>query len=84
MQCWPQQMLAHFVICADTRLSGPRACGPLTLSPFCGRGQVEQMARERDKARKDLEKAEKRNLEFVKEMDDCHSALEQLMEKKIK
>lgn len=50
---------------------------------FC-QGQVEQMVRERDKARQDLEKAEKRNLEFVKEMDDCHSALEQLTEKKIK
>ncbi|XP_054443437.1 ninein-like protein [Pteronotus mesoamericanus] len=50
---------------------------------FC-QGQVEQMMRERDKARQDLEKAEKRNLEFVKEMDDCHSALEQLTEKKIK
>ncbi|KAF6284617.1 ninein like [Rhinolophus ferrumequinum] len=47
-------------------------------------GQVEQMVKERDKARKDLEKAEKRNLEFVKEMDDCHCALEQLTEKKIK
>ncbi|XP_060048483.1 ninein-like protein [Erinaceus europaeus] len=46
-------------------------------------GQVEQMVRERDKARQDLEKAEKRNLEFVKEMDDCHSALEQLTEQKI-
>uniref|UniRef100_A0A7N5KC15 Ninein-like protein n=1 Tax=Ailuropoda melanoleuca TaxID=9646 RepID=A0A7N5KC15_AILME len=46
-------------------------------------GQVEQMARERDKARQDLEKAEKRNLEFVQEVDDCHSALEQLTEKKI-
>ncbi|XP_040476880.1 ninein-like protein isoform X1 [Ursus maritimus] len=46
-------------------------------------GQVEQMARERDKARQDLEKAEKRNLEFVQEMDDCHSALERLTEKKI-
>ncbi|KAK1337200.1 hypothetical protein QTO34_001823 [Cnephaeus nilssonii] len=50
---------------------------------FC-QGQVEQMVRERDKARQDLEKAEKRNLEFVKEMDDCHSALEQLTEKKVK
>uniref|UniRef100_A0A2K5DS71 Ninein-like protein n=1 Tax=Aotus nancymaae TaxID=37293 RepID=A0A2K5DS71_AOTNA len=47
-------------------------------------GQVEQLVRERDKARQDLEMAEKRNLEFVKEMDDCHSALEQLTEKKIK
>lgn len=56
----------------------------LTLSPSCGRGQVEQLARERDKARQDLERAEKRNLEFVKEMDDCHSTLEQLTEKKIK
>ncbi|XP_028379371.1 ninein-like protein isoform X4 [Phyllostomus discolor] len=50
---------------------------------FC-QGQVEQMVRERDKARQDLEKAEKRNLELVKEMDDCHSTLEQLTEKKIK
>ncbi|XP_024432781.2 ninein-like protein isoform X3 [Desmodus rotundus] len=50
---------------------------------FC-QDQVEQMVRERDKARQDLEKAEKRNLEFVKEMDDCHSTLEQLTEKKIK
>ncbi|XP_011376292.1 ninein-like protein isoform X3 [Pteropus vampyrus] len=58
------------------------ACYRQELS-FC-QGQVEQMARERDKARKDLEKAEKRNLEFVKEMDDCHLALEQLTEKKIK
>nr|XP_039335533.1 LOW QUALITY PROTEIN: ninein-like protein [Saimiri boliviensis boliviensis] len=47
-------------------------------------GQVEQLVRERDKVRQDLEMAEKRNLVFVKEMDDCHSALEQLTEKKIK
>ncbi|KAM4842475.1 ninein-like protein isoform 1-T2 [Thomomys bottae] len=47
-------------------------------------GQVEQLVRERDKARQDLERVEKRNLEFVKEMDDCHSALEQLTEKKVK
>lgn len=72
------------IIHGDTGLVGPRAgIPPLTLSPSCGRGQVEQMARERDKARQDLEKAEKRNLEFVQEMDDCHSALEHLTEKKI-
>uniref|UniRef100_A0A5F9D152 Ninein-like protein n=1 Tax=Oryctolagus cuniculus TaxID=9986 RepID=A0A5F9D152_RABIT len=47
-------------------------------------GQMEQLVQERDKARQDLDRAEKRNLEFVKEMDDCHSALEQLTEKKIK
>ncbi|ERE71468.1 ninein-like protein [Cricetulus griseus] len=47
-------------------------------------GQVEQLVHERDKVRQDLEKAEKRNLDFVREMDDCHSALEQLTEKKIK
>ncbi|KAI5217744.1 Ninein-Like Protein [Manis pentadactyla] len=46
--------------------------------------QVEQMARERDKARQDLERAEQRNREFVKDVDDCHSALEQLAEEKIK
>lgn len=49
-----------------------------------GRGQMEQLVQERDKARQDLDRAEKRNLEFVKEMDDCHSTLEQLTEKKIK
>ncbi|XP_006860821.1 PREDICTED: ninein-like protein [Chrysochloris asiatica] len=47
-------------------------------------GQMKQMVKERDKAREDLEKAEKRNLEFVTEMDDCHSAMEQLAERKIK
>ncbi|KAM9590121.1 ninein-like protein [Trichechus inunguis] len=47
-------------------------------------GQMEQMVKEQDKARQDLEKAEKRNLEFVTEMDDYHSAMEQLTERKIK
>ncbi|XP_054987369.1 ninein-like protein isoform X2 [Sorex araneus] len=47
-------------------------------------GQAEQMEKERDKARQDLERAEKRNLEFAREMDDCHSALEQLTEKRVK
>ncbi|XP_007451502.1 PREDICTED: ninein-like protein [Lipotes vexillifer] len=46
-------------------------------------GQVEQMARERDKARQDMEKAEQRHLEFVKETDDLHSALEQLAEENV-
>uniref|UniRef100_A0A8D1YQ64 Ninein-like protein n=1 Tax=Sus scrofa TaxID=9823 RepID=A0A8D1YQ64_PIG len=58
------------------------ACYRQELS-FC-QGKVEQLARERDKARQDLEKAEQRNLEFVKEMDDCHCALEQLTEEKIR
>lgn len=52
--------------------------------PPSRRGQVEQMARERDKARQDLEKAEQRHLEFVKETDDLHSALEQLTEEKVR
>ncbi|XP_055994235.1 ninein-like protein [Sorex fumeus] len=47
-------------------------------------GQAEQMEKERDKARQDLERAEKRNLEFAREMDDCHSALEQLTEERFK
>ncbi|XP_069457292.1 ninein-like protein [Ovis canadensis] len=54
------------------------ACYRQELS-FC-QEQVEQMARERDKARQDLEKAEQRNLEFVKKTDNLHSALEQLAE----
>ncbi|XP_027416058.1 ninein-like protein isoform X1 [Bos indicus x Bos taurus] len=58
------------------------ACYRQELS-FC-QEQVEQMARERDKARQDLEKAEQRNLEFVKETDDLHSALEQLTEEKVR
>uniref|UniRef100_A0A8D1QS65 Ninein-like protein n=1 Tax=Sus scrofa TaxID=9823 RepID=A0A8D1QS65_PIG len=58
------------------------ACYRQELS-FC-QGKVEQLARERDKARQDLEKAEQRNLEFVKEMDDCHCTLEQLTEEKIR
>ncbi|XP_065777011.1 ninein-like protein isoform X2 [Muntiacus reevesi] len=42
------------------------------------------MARERDKARQDPEKAEQRNLEFVKETDDLHSTLEHLTEEKVR
>ncbi|XP_025120334.2 ninein-like protein isoform X4 [Bubalus bubalis] len=58
------------------------ACYRQELS-FC-QEQVEQMVRERDKARQDLEKAEQRNLEFVKETDDLYSALEQLTEEKVR
>lgn len=39
--------------------------------------------RERDKARQDLERAERRNLELAREMDDSHAALEQLAERRI-
>uniref|UniRef100_A0A5F8GQC1 Ninein like n=1 Tax=Monodelphis domestica TaxID=13616 RepID=A0A5F8GQC1_MONDO len=46
--------------------------------------QAEQSVKERDKLKHDLEKMEKRNLEFVKEMDDCHIAMEHLNENKIK
>lgn len=47
------------------------------------REQVEQLARERDKARQDLERAERRSLELAREMDDGHTALEQLTERRI-
>ncbi|XP_074143800.1 ninein-like protein isoform X1 [Sminthopsis crassicaudata] len=47
-------------------------------------GQAEQTVKERDKLKHDLEKMEKRNLEFVREMDDCHIAMEHLTESKIK
>ncbi|XP_050807944.1 ninein-like protein isoform X3 [Gopherus flavomarginatus] len=46
--------------------------------------QVEQVSRERDKARLDLEKAEKRNLQLVKEVDDHHVAMEHHHESKLK
>lgn len=46
--------------------------------------QVEQVSRERDKARLDLEKAEKRNLQLVKEVDDHHMAMEHHHESKLK
>ncbi|XP_027709752.1 ninein-like protein isoform X3 [Vombatus ursinus] len=46
--------------------------------------QAEQTMKQRDKLKHDLEKLEKRNLEFVKEMDDCHIAMEHLNESKIK
>ncbi|XP_004874822.1 ninein-like protein isoform X1 [Heterocephalus glaber] len=45
--------------------------------------QVEQLVQERDKARQDLERAERRSLELVREMDDSHTTLEQLTEQKI-
>ncbi|XP_078005811.1 ninein-like protein isoform X7 [Phascolarctos cinereus] len=46
--------------------------------------QAEQTVKQRDKLKHDLEKLEKRNLEFVKEMDECHVAMEHLNESKIK
>ncbi|XP_074845293.1 ninein-like protein isoform X2 [Carettochelys insculpta] len=45
---------------------------------------VEQVSSERDKVRLDLEKAEKRNLQLVKEVDDRHAALEHHHERKLK
>nr|CAI9694814.1 unnamed protein product [Rangifer tarandus platyrhynchus] len=50
---------------------------------FVLKDKVEQMARKRDKARQDLEKAEQRNLEFVKQTDDLPSALEHLTEENV-
>ncbi|XP_019335622.1 ninein-like protein isoform X6 [Alligator mississippiensis] len=46
--------------------------------------QVEQISRERDKMKLDLEKAKKRNLQLVKEVDDHHSAIEHRNENKLK
>ncbi|XP_010623919.1 ninein-like protein isoform X2 [Fukomys damarensis] len=45
--------------------------------------QAEQLVQERNKARQDLERAERRSLELVREMDDSHAALEQLTEQKM-
>ncbi|XP_078238953.1 ninein-like protein isoform X1 [Pogona vitticeps] len=46
--------------------------------------QVEQVSIERDKARIELEKVEKWNLQLSKEMDDSHSALEHHNESKLR
>ncbi|KAJ6667042.1 hypothetical protein lerEdw1_019045 [Lerista edwardsae] len=46
--------------------------------------QVEQISMERDKARVELEKVEKRNTQLFKEVDDHHSALEHHNENKLK
>ncbi|KAJ7341241.1 hypothetical protein JRQ81_005118, partial [Phrynocephalus forsythii] len=46
--------------------------------------QVEQVSNERDKARVELEKVEKWNLQLSKEMDDNHSALEHHNESKLR
>ncbi|XP_041106101.1 ninein-like protein isoform X4 [Polyodon spathula] len=47
-------------------------------------GQVEQSCKERDKVKADLEKAEKRNLQLAREVDDRHAAMEHLNESKVK
>ena len=73
---------AEFV--SSDQLARPGAVSPVIPPSFLQSEQVEQMARERDKARQDLEKAEQRNLEFVKEMDDLHSTLEHLAEEKVR
>ena len=73
---------AEFV--TSDQLARPRAVSPVIPPSFLQREQVEQMAREQDKARQDLEKAEQRNLEFVKETDDLYSALEHLVEEKVR
>ncbi|XP_073484085.1 ninein-like protein isoform X3 [Aquarana catesbeiana] len=46
--------------------------------------QVEQISKERDKAKQDLERAERRNSLLVDEVDDHNSAMESLNESKIK
>ncbi|XP_043368135.1 ninein-like protein isoform X2 [Dermochelys coriacea] len=46
--------------------------------------QVQQVSRERDKARLDLEKVEKLNLQLVKEVDDHHEAMEHQHKSKLK
>ncbi|MBN3297082.1 NINL protein, partial [Amia calva] len=46
--------------------------------------QAEQACKERDKFRADLERAEKRNVQLAREVDDRHAAMETLNESKIK
>ncbi|XP_048863895.1 ninein-like protein isoform X9 [Brienomyrus brachyistius] len=46
--------------------------------------QAEQACKERDKAKVDLERAERRNLQLVREVDEHHATMETLNESKIK
>eukprot|EP00062_Callorhinchus_milii_P009638 gi/632953664/ref/XP_007892547.1/ PREDICTED: ninein-like protein isoform X1 [Callorhinchus milii] len=47
-------------------------------------GQVEQSNKERDKIKSDLDRAEKRNLQLAREVDDHHTTMELLNESKFK
>ncbi|XP_051866892.1 ninein-like protein isoform X2 [Pristis pectinata] len=47
-------------------------------------GQIQQMYKERDKLKLDLDRAEKRNVQLAKEVDDRHATIELLNETKIK
>ncbi|XP_067845404.1 ninein-like protein isoform X2 [Heptranchias perlo] len=47
-------------------------------------GQIQQMCKERDKVKADLDRAEKRNVQLAKEVDDRHATMELLNETKIK
>ncbi|XP_056423535.1 ninein-like protein isoform X6 [Hyla sarda] len=46
--------------------------------------QIEQVSKERNKVKQDLERAEKRNLQLADEVDDHNSVMESLNESKIK
>ncbi|KAG9344509.1 hypothetical protein JZ751_011179 [Albula glossodonta] len=46
--------------------------------------QSEQACRERDKAKADLDRAERRNLQLIREVDDRHATMELLNETKIR
>ncbi|XP_038660591.1 ninein-like protein isoform X5 [Scyliorhinus canicula] len=47
-------------------------------------GQIQQLHKERDKVKVDLDRAEKRNVQLAKDVDDQHSAMESLNETKLK
>lgn len=48
------------------------------------REAAEQACRERDKLRADLEEADHRNLQLVREVDDRHASMETLNQSKIR
>ncbi|XP_078412768.1 ninein-like protein [Cetorhinus maximus] len=50
----------------------------------CLQRQIQQLNKERDKVKADLERAEKRNVQLAKEVDDRHATMELLNETKIK
>ncbi|XP_078086315.1 ninein-like protein [Mustelus asterias] len=50
----------------------------------CLQGQIQQLHKERDKVKVDLDRAEKRNVQLAKEVDDRHATMELRNETKIK
>lgn len=74
--------------CSDLRSDGAELYDeelnpePALSSVF--REVAEQACRERDKVKADLERADRRNLQLVREVDDRHASMETLNQSRIR